>query len=1621
MSSKEGPGHRAMHQRLQAEYDALFLRAIYYLYSSQKLRGWQFLAVVPYNVVSTRTLWKIYYILHMPDEKADDIINFSLESDFKKMVWEKDLRDHFEDKLTSLDDAEVYYLLNTFANMALARSGSDVDFIYSCTMDILQVGFVSQLTQESCSKSSRILLSHLLSKHPSLLSAILKKVQENVDKIGSLVLYLYEDIPLSIWNLAEEDFSIIERLLLNYPAGSNQTKLARMVLSRLNWDLLSYEKHCATAILVLKAVDQEPSYLQVRNVARVRDNQPLASFVAVLMTTWGHLVPLICSNGLKQLIVLQSHQKHEAVLFALYQIVPIFITCQECLINSNTFQDILVNLLNADRGYISYAKSFIVAQNTVLQQFGNMVETQIVNYAAYDLRTPRLLVRLWMNSLVSIPNWSKDNGVLYLLDVIVRGTFFYEDGLQVIYENLWDLYQTTTPQESASLISRFKWASSGGKSGYSLIQNSLAQYPWLAFIFLEVEHQVKEVKTALWMEVLKELSEQKGKISVDNAIKNATSTLKISTFSSSYLSIYRWSQQALDTPLDHPLLPLFWQKFFILFLDRLPVAESVLHHTYPVAWYECVNYNQISSDQSGAMKQWRIANFREKSSFNRPLSNPGRSIESVDPAERIIRSNNGRNQSEQKALDGAYQELIPQLFTSVMKRVCKPVPCKGNRQQESAILCSGPAMIEAKQNERIDHEILINRQAYESLLEKSLQMPPVALYTASVAIQQCIRVLQERVKTNPELAELGVELFYHLLAFLQDDIVLYLPARSLFVSCIEKLGQSHICGVESEMPRLLQLILKEPSLGEYLAPYFLPKNCDSANILLMYSTIIHQMSKKYDVVFALISKFDVESWLNQKTPNLSQRTQFIGNIIQALSILGYDPPVDTLTLHGLYRKHLVTVFEFEFPEHYGEIIIELLKSSNGTPENNLIAESVWIDILNSLAKPSRISPKAPLREQLRQYSQYQKVLSHQELLETCSLFSRHFTEERLSYGLYGLFPKCRKYVDIFALMLGMAGHGLIVSMLNTHQGLLGDKLSEQIWPYIRDMFAPWLIPYSVNSLKDNMANWIQQLADDRSVLLPWIPADRECAEKMLRCFCECIHFLLDALPASFNILSYVFQWYASSFAHTSVKEYILIPVHNAFIAFPWNKFWPSMIDLEFMLRVIDQYLPECHSFLGYIFMSIPWVNWMNSFADAPAQIKNRVYYCFLSLLVKLSVEPKVRMDHLVKVRAILIQAENFDWAHLEPVGFQHIMDWVVMSCNTNVIFKNDVLDLDYRLLCLLKLVSGYLNDLDCVVTAADEMELLLKEILSAVNISEISEIVLNVLIRWVENKTSEITIKAFLKTMGTTITDYKHLGTLYEATLTSYFNTNVIGGNSEEPPTWRKVSTIVNICPAKPVDFEQALLVEGFILTLNVVLLQRVYKNADLENLLNHCLGWLERIKLRHDLESKMPLLWFAVVNLALHHCVKDEGATGGLLRRFCRILLRIAEEASPNNWGRGLLTAIGLSKTEAISLKFICRAMAGYVLAQLPDIKGSSQKVRLAANAACAIGTPGGNTECPKVLLGLDFGQSQGKIKDCAEVALAKIQDPCNSMHNANSFLKMLLKQFYIKPYLKGLDNYEL
>lgn len=592
----------AMSERLQVEYDAFFLRATFYLYNSQRLGAWQFLAVVPYNMITNRTAWKIFYFLHDSDASAQEILKPEDNADYGKKLWVSSFRTQLEEKLASLADDELYYLLNTFANMALARPSGEVEFIKAVTKDLLEVGFVSKITQESCSKSARTLLTHITSRYPDLLSMVLDDVGKQLEAIGLLALYLYEELPLTIWNVTENDLELISRFLSS-GISTTESKLARMILSRLNWDILPYKMHCSVAIMVLRAVQQEVGYMQwawqtilrlklhindkhFTDMSQVKDpdnydvifkevqNQHLlASFVAVLMTTWGHLVPLVCRYGLSQLLLLQVYQKHEAVLFALYVIVPLFINSQEFLINNERFQEIIKNLINADRGYISMAKSLISVQNTVLQQFGNMIESQIVNFATYDLPSPRCLVRLWFNTLVSIPAWSRDPGVMYLLDVIIRASFFHQDALEVSSSILKDILQNNPPEQSGTISSIFKWVSNSAGNA-SLISGSLSTCSWLAYLVIELEFEDKEKRPGLWRELLLQLHNQKGKVNVDAALKKASSITKTQCLNSGSLAIYRWAQQAMDAPVDHPLLPILWQKFFVLYLARQPLAIS---------------------------------------------------------------------------------------------------------------------------------------------------------------------------------------------------------------------------------------------------------------------------------------------------------------------------------------------------------------------------------------------------------------------------------------------------------------------------------------------------------------------------------------------------------------------------------------------------------------------------------------------------------------------------------------------------------------------------------------------------------------------------------------------------------------------------------------------------------------------------------------------------------------------------------------------------------------------------------------------------------------------------------------------------------------------------------------
>ncbi|XP_017775624.1 PREDICTED: ectopic P granules protein 5 homolog [Nicrophorus vespilloides] len=1832
----------AMMDRLQVEYDAFFLRAINYLYNAEKLGAWQFLAVIPYGIISISTLWKIFYFLHNSDSSAEDILNPTNNINYMDKLWDKSLREQFEEKIISLADDECYYLLNTFANMALSRNEDDMKFINLATMDLLQVGFVSQVTQESCSKNARILLTHITSKYSNLLSNILKAVKDNISAIQSYSLYLYEELPISAWKLTDADLEIISNLLLNNNINSVESKLARMILSRLNWELvedgklfLPYSFHCKIATLIVNAVALDQGYLHwawqtafrlrlhisdkgftnfqnVKDIEYydaisrgVRNQDPLSCFLSVLITSWGHLIPLVCSKGFDQLLFLQTHQKHEAVLFALNQIVPLFINCQESVINLEKFQMIILGLLNADRTYINIAKSLVTVQNTILEQFGNMIESQIANYSWYGVESPRYIVRLWINSLVSVPNWNRDYGVMYLLDIMIRASLSFSDTLDVIVSILKELLQCATPQEQTnSIASLFKWVSQSNSQNTLLINSSLSSCPYLSYIMFRIEFEERERSTGLWNEILLQLKNQKGKVNVDNAIRKAANKLKLPSFSSGSLSIFRWAQQILDTPIHHPIIVLLWQKFFCLYLYRVPMCgtveggcvgdkffegminynflqrlkkclqETVAHYKKIVSesrfeelpavkqlfyqsnlnlftayslwleeprlqdaslyipglppqyepvllnlimqcndaqWFTYVDHDVIKEHQIACIKTWRCANYRERKNINKPLLNIGSNYEGDDPVQRILRRlhsydtpksapsititksllaniqwqdkrsmfsslnvfiktiqdfahNHALQVSEHKALDSGYQERVPQLYRSYINKIKKSVPCTGSNK---TVNCSGAAVIlvesqEAAINEHIDMQIQSNRKDHEVLIAKFLQVPSQSLCLASINLQNGISLLQTQREMHAEYSALGVELFYYILSLLNEETSNYLPSKKLFTECMERLGQIHIYGIESETPTLLNKILKEPTNGMYLVTHFCPINLGTANFLLMYSMISKRCAQRYDLWYSLLSKFDVTHWLLKNQPKLSEIVQLQDIIFQALIQFGQEP--ESIVVHEHYRRHLIQIFEFQFPEHYGEVLVRLLKASTGADADS-ISVSVWLDVLNSLSKPLVWEIGGNKRDKLREYATSQKKLHYQEILETALLLSRHYTNDRFQYGLYGLYPKTRNFVDVIALLLGTTGHALIISALETHQGLLGDKICEIIWPQLRDLFAPWVLPYWTNNMKENMANWIQQLTDDRTVLLPWIPANAPFAQKIVDMFFECLLFLVQTLPAN-NILSYVWQWYVSNFAHVAVKDHILNVIHHSLINLPWNKFWPSIPDLEFMLKLVDQYVPECHTFLGHIFIEIPWRPWIYTLNENVTAItaKARIYHCLLNILVKLSNEPNMRNNYEDRLKPLLMQAETFDWSILETNSVQQALDWYVMSCDPMILFKRDSLDLDYRIIQFLRTVCCYtvalnhydqkvrekrhifvrsymklvvvftnrykniiptkevdlvnviksqLNDMENIVNVEEDMNLILSEILAVLNQSCLKKFMIECFIQWIASREGDaMAIKSTLMVLGHSVMDPEIVSILYESCIHTYFENNV---SNMDKTSWKELSKCLKFNTLKQSVLTDVLIVNGSIFTMHVLLLQKIDSSKPLLNL---SLQWLQSIKVTSNIEAKMPLIWSDILDMCFESLKTNEAATATALYKFAKCLLQISEQKDGMKWGV-LLNVIGIGKQNEVTInfKFVCRAVGGYVLAQLPESKGKSQTVRSTPNSPCTVGQPGGNAEVSKMLLKLDFGQSQGKIKECAEGVLRQIQDPANSLHNVKDFLNNILQQFYTYSYLKEMD----
>ncbi|XP_013408243.1 ectopic P granules protein 5 homolog isoform X1 [Lingula anatina] len=308
-------------------------------------------------------------------------------------------------------------------------------------------------------------------------------------------------------------------------------------------------------------------------ISKMTDNNgALACYVATVMTKIGHSVSEFLSAGLPRLQCLVQQHHSTAVIQVLYVIVPLFYDSPQPLIKSELFQTILHSLLSADQTYAKMAKSLLYSDfpGEIVKMLACMIQTQINGASAMLPYSPPMVIELWMNMLTQNTVWYQDRNVQYLINFLIKSGHSCKGGKEVIETLMYNQYKLFIKSQGGhSMVSSLvSWIATGSAAIPTFLEGaSLPEFPWLAYHLLHAEEQYQH-DSYLWQVVQIELI-TKPKLTVDQAVKKAIINLKIEgSLPASRLCIYRWGQQALDTAVDHPLLPLLWQRFFQLYLGR---------------------------------------------------------------------------------------------------------------------------------------------------------------------------------------------------------------------------------------------------------------------------------------------------------------------------------------------------------------------------------------------------------------------------------------------------------------------------------------------------------------------------------------------------------------------------------------------------------------------------------------------------------------------------------------------------------------------------------------------------------------------------------------------------------------------------------------------------------------------------------------------------------------------------------------------------------------------------------------------------------------------------------------------------------------------------------------------
>ncbi|XP_071755771.1 ectopic P granules protein 5 homolog isoform X1 [Centroberyx gerrardi] len=657
-------------------------------------------------------------------------------------------------------------------------------------------------------------------------------------------------------------------------------------------------------------------------------------------------------------------------------------------------------------------------------------------------------------------------------------------------------------------------------------------------------------------------------------------------------------------------------------------------------------------------------------------------------------------EAQQVAMEQELLESLPVLYKNRPEQVTMALECKGKGGQP----CQGPANITVtcecvQKQEAVQTQIMSLRSDIKKLQADAMAPPPQSLAQAAVHTENFITALVNMYKAQktPAVQHVGVSAFYQVVSFVCEDTLRHPPTRQYFSSCVEILGQVFIQGTAAECGRVLKTILEQRRLCPLISPFFTPNAAPNQLVSLYQDVVTSLYPDSADVIFMLLTKFDLSQWLNEAHPVFSERTRLLELVHGALCVCGRDPEPDLLTPFHLFTKHWTWLLRHHFPDHYSDCLRLLMTSSS----DQLLSPECWKVTLRVLGclPPTRSTkgkgeafsttdtsghaigpPASPYRSPIS--------LSPQQVDETVDWLSDYFLRSRLNKAdlrSFGLYSAWTPYIsDVVSFWGHLIGCLINVQLSNCAREPVGSskvlKALQDLHSKIVKLFKPWILPLDTDDVSNLKC-------------YPWLETDASAAGCLVSLYTQLTdtlhHKFKDRLlPGQRGALWLCMMQYCESCTSPRTPEYLLYLYHIHLRSLSWRNLHPDTQLMEQLFNVERGSPKSCFLFLGEILCEVNWVSVLSDHLQTLPTSATQTYptlpsagtqkdthtmlVYLLYMLVFLTKEEQLLSQQDSPLLSLLVQSTSLPWHQLDLSSYQGILGYVSTHYPPSLLLSADL-------------------------------------------------------------------------------------------------------------------------------------------------------------------------------------------------------------------------------------------------------------------------------------------------------------------------------------------------------------